>query len=168
MGRICALKTRLRHGILAMGQRAVIAFLLAASYGCAAPSPPGGAAVVSPQPAAGQARIWVYREYEPGQSLARPYVRINGQILGISEPGGSFYRDVQPGSYSLTVDSTGRDVYQFADVNLAAGQTVFIKVEVSRLWESDLNYTADTFYTRVIPAQAATAELRRSRFYGGN
>ena len=118
-------------------------------------------------PPAGAARVWVYREYEPSESLARPYVRFNGQIVGISEPGGSFCRDVQPGAYRVTTDSTGTDVNQFADVTLAPGQTVFIKVEVSRLWESDLNYTANTFYTQVIPPELAQRELAHSQFFGG-
>jgi len=128
---------------------------------------PVTAAPVSDPARAGAARVWVYREYEPYETLARPYVRFNGQIIGISEPGGSFYRDVQPGSYSVTVDSVGKDVYQFASVSLGAGQTTFIKVESSRDWESSLTYRRDTFYTRVISSEMAQRELGRSQFLGG-
>jgi hypothetical protein len=145
--------------------------LLAGCAGSIAPAPAGAASVAAAPvvglPSIGTARVWVYREYEPSEGLARPYVRFNGQIVGISEPGGSFYRDVQPGAYRVTTDSTGKDVNQFADVTLAPGQTVFIKVEVSRLWESDLSYTADTFYTQVIPPEMAQKELAHSQFFGG-
>lgn len=127
---------------------------------------PVTAAPVS-DPSRAAARVWVYREYEPYETLARPYVRFNGQIIGISEPGGSFYRDVQPGTYSVTVDSFGKDVHQFANVSLGAGQTTFIKVESARDWESGLNYRRDTFYTRVISPEMAQRELGRSQFFGG-
>src|SRR5690348_192859 len=46
--------------------------LAAAEYwGGVAPLPPG------------MARIWIYRDYEPYQTLARPCVRVNGAIVGI-------------------------------------------------------------------------------------
>src|SRR5246127_5775983 len=70
----------------------------------------------------GAARVWFYRDYEPHETLARPYVRLNEQIVGISEPGGAFYRDVAPAHYSIRVDSAGRDFNQIADAELAAGQ----------------------------------------------
>jgi hypothetical protein len=62
----------------------------AVAAGTAAP----GVAPVSP----GTARIWIYRDYEPYETLARPYVRLNGAVIGISEPGAVFYRDVAPGT----------------------------------------------------------------------
>ena len=165
MTRICSPTISIRRGSLAGIWGAAIAAILATVCGCAGPPPPGPVANASISP--GAARIWVYREYEPFDTLARPYVRMNGRIVGISEPGGSFYRDLPPGTYSVTVDSTGQDVHQFADVAPTAGQTAFIKVESSKLWESDLNYTADTFYTRLIPREIAERELARSRFFGG-
>jgi len=151
--------------LCAMG-RAAIAVVLAALWGCAEQPPPANAAAIAGMPL-GAARIWVYREYEPFETLARPYVRINGRFIGVSEPGGAFYRDVAPGSYRVTVDTVGQDLYQFADVALAAGQTAFIKVESSKLWESSLTYRSDTFYTRLIPAEIAEAELARSRLRSG-
>jgi hypothetical protein len=80
-------------------------------------------------------------------------------VVGISDPGGRFYRDVPPGRYQVTVDSVGHDVNQFATVDIASGQQAYVKVESSALWESDLNYRADTFYTRQMPPESAAAEL---------
>ena len=51
------------------------------------PVPPGGA------------RLWFYRDGGPRETQERPYLRLNGQIAGISEPDGVFYRDVSPGHY---------------------------------------------------------------------
>jgi hypothetical protein len=123
----------------------------------------------------GMARIWIYRDYEPYQSLARPYVRLNGAIAGISEPGGSFYRDVAPGTYAATVDSEGTDVQQFVSLAVAAGQQVYVKVLASASWDSGGGggerggggWARDTFYTWQIPPQAAAAEIARMPFYNG-
>lgn len=151
-------------------RRAGMAACLVALWGCAhSPPVPATGAVATPAVPAGQARIWVYRDYEPYETLARPYIRLNGAIVGISEPGGAMYRDVPPGSYHVTVDTRGYDVNQFADVNLAAGRTVFLKVESLRFWRSggrDGHY-GDTFYTRLMPPEIAQAEVARAPFYGG-
>jgi hypothetical protein len=131
---------------------------------------PPGLAPVSP----GMARIWIYRDYEPYQSLARPYVRLNGAIAGISEPGGVFYRDVAPGSYMATVDSAGTDVQQFVSLAVAAGQQVYVKVLASGSWDSGSSgerggsgWARDTFYTWQIQPQAAAAEIARMPLYNG-
>ena len=73
--------------------------------GCAR-LPPTGAVSIPPIPA-GAARVWFYREDAPYISQARPYVRMNGAVVGISEDGGAFYRDVPPGQYYVTADSYG-------------------------------------------------------------
>lgn len=99
------------------------------------PLSPATATTPSNWPPTGYGRIWIYRFYEPYESLARPYVRFNGRIVAISEPGGSFYRNVAPGDYNVTVNSEGRDVNQFTTVAVAAGQQVYIQVQVSRYWD---------------------------------
>ena len=157
---VCLKKTSLPRAALA-----VFVLVMTACTGISAAT--GPAAPLPVAPTQGSARIWLYREYEPNESLGRPYVRFNGMIEGISEPGGSFYRDVAPGVYRVTVDSVGEDTNQFVDITVSPGQSVFIKVEVSRFWQGDLNYTPDTFYTRVIPPAIAAGALARSRFYGG-
>ena len=121
----------------------------------------------------GMARIWIFREYEPYESLATPYVRLNGAVVGVSQPGGVFYRDVAPGAYAVTVDSVGTDVNQFTTVTVAPGQQVFVKVLVSGSWDSggggdrDGGWARPTFYTWQIEPQAAWAEIARLPFYNG-
>jgi len=138
----------------------------------AATSPPG-LAPVSP----GTARIWIYRDYEPYQTLARPNVRLNGAIAGISEPGGVFYRDLAPGTYAITVDSYGTDVQQFVSVPVAAGQQVYVKVLASADWASGGGggergggggWARDTFYTWQVQPGVAAAEIARKPLYGGS
>jgi hypothetical protein len=134
-------------------------------------APPGP---VSGAPAAGMGRIWIYRDYEPYETLARPYVRLNGAVAGISEPGGSFYRDVPPGTYQVTVDSDGEDVNQFVTIIVAPAETAYIKVESLRGWDSGGGgnrggggWARDTFYTRLIPPELGQAEIAHEPFYGG-
>lgn len=129
-----------------------------------------GLAPVSP----GMARMWIYRDYEPYQTLARPYVRLNGAITGISEPGGVFYRDVAPGTYAVTVDSDGTDVEQFVSIPVVAGQQVYVKVLASAGWDSGGGgdhggggWARDTFYTWQIQPQVAAAEIARMPLYAG-
>lgn len=126
--------------------------------------------VIPAAPPKGYARIWIYRLYEPYVSLGRPYVRFNGRIVGISEPGGAFYRDVAPGKYSVSVDSQGRDVNQFASVDLAAGEEAYIEVQVLEGWDCgmfDHNRCWPTFYTRLQQPQAAIAAIANSRLDNG-
>ena len=101
-----------------------------------------------------------------------PYVRLNEQVVGISEPGGAFYRDVPPTRYSITVDTAGRDVNQFAEIDLAAGQQAYAKVlSLLRSWLADDCLAwggCDTFYVRLMPAEAARTAIAARPFYVGN
>lgn len=132
--------------------------------------PPTSSAVIPPIPA-GDTRIWIYRNDGPYDSQDRPYVRFNGQIAGISEPNGAFYRDVPPGHYTLSVDSYGVPYpNQFAQLDLGAGQQAFIKVVSMRERAGgggDQNFSSRAlFFTWLIPAEAAQAAIAVTPFYG--
>jgi hypothetical protein len=152
-------------GILRQGGMAVLlalAMLL--------PAPPARATAPTAAPLA---RIWVYREYEPFISLARPYVRLNGAVVGVSEPGGAFHVDVAPGAYLVTVDSDGVAPNQFVTVDVGAGQQAFVKVLGDINWDSGgggkwgAGWQRDTFYTWQIQPPAAAAEIARLPNYRG-
>ncbi len=140
------------------------AFALATATG-ASPNPPP----VAP----GMARLWLYRDYQPYQSLATPYVRANGAIIGVSQPGAAFYRDLPAGIYTISVDCEGTDVNQFATVPMAAGQHVFVKILSLNSWATGgggnfgTGWARDTFYTWWVLPQAATPEIARMPLYGG-
>jgi hypothetical protein len=53
---------------------------------------------------------------------------MNGAIVGISEQGYVFYRDVLAGLYHVSVESYGRDLSQFRDVALVPGQQAYVKI----------------------------------------
>ncbi len=152
------------------------AALLAASAPTPAPAQAQAVSVVPPIPA-GTARIWFYRDLDPQHTTGRPYLRLNGAIVAISEPGGSFYRDVTPGHYHITVDSYGVDTNQDRDVDLAPGQQVFAKVVSNDQWldfgggGGDMGggggFHRDTFYVWTMPQQTAAAEMPHTRYFGG-
>jgi hypothetical protein len=111
-------------------------------------------------PPAGDARIWIYRTFDPSVTLQTPYVRINGAIVGVARLGDAFYRDVRPGNYLVTADSRGSAPDQFARLSLAAGQIVYVKVAADNWWTPLCRWCrVDTFYTLLIGPPLARAEM---------
>jgi hypothetical protein len=127
---------------LLRGCAGLILFIL----GSCAPFPPVASIALPPIPA-GAARVWFYRINDPTESLGRPYIRLNDSIIGISDQGGAFYRDVPEGWYHITVDSYGRDLYRFADVVLVSGQQEYVKILSLRSWTEWRRGLAATRFT---------------------
>ena len=92
------------------------------SYGQWAPAVP-----VPPIPAS-EARVWFYRDAGPHDSQEQPYVLMNGTIVGVSQPRGSFYFDVKPGFYHVTVQQYLNAPEEAANINLVPGQQVYLKI----------------------------------------
>jgi hypothetical protein len=134
--------------------------------GCASLPPTANVAI--PPVSTGTARAWFYRGDDPYVGLGRPYVRMNGAVVGVSEPGGAFYRDVAPGDYYVTVDSWGTDINQFPHVVLRTGETAYFQVLDSPYWASggaSANWTRPTYYVRQMPPPVALPQVAQSRFY---
>jgi hypothetical protein len=153
-------------GILRRIRRVGAILSAAAVLAAAVPAGSGFAQTTDPTP--GTARIWIYRIFDPSITLATPYVRINGAIVTVARLGSAFYRDVPPGTYLITADSPGRDVNQFAQVALAAGQTVYIKVDANDWWAGLCrNCQINTFYTLLMNPAFARAEMAGLPVAGG-
>ena len=132
---------------------------------------PPTSAVVIPLIPAGGARLWFYRDGGPHETQERPYLRLNGQIAGISEPNGVFCRDAAPGHYEVTVDSyLSAYVNQLAGLDLTAGQEAYVKVLSQAHWLGGEvgGVDVENFFTQVIPTEPDRAETARRRFYGGS
>ena len=106
---------------------AVLCFLLLMETAGHA-QPPSAAPYLATPLAPGMARIWFYRDLNPNDILAEAYIRLNGAVAGVSEPGGAFYRDVAPGSYRISVDSYVQDPHDDGNVVLAPGTEAYAKV----------------------------------------
>jgi len=151
-----------------IGMMIVAAVALA---GCMVLSPEQQAAnnhVLTSYPPPGLGRILIFRTDNPEITRETPYVRINGQIVGVALLGSAFYRDVPPGNYEVTVDSRGVAPYQFAHFGLAAGQTAYIAIDANSWW-AGLCYWCEipTFYTLLQTPQLAFAQLAAIPITGG-
>jgi hypothetical protein len=147
-----------RYWTLLLGALAGIAMAVLA--GCAGPQPaPVPTGPIPP----GMARIWFYRDYDP--SVSRNYANIDlNEVRAASVPphGGPVFVDVTPGHYHISPESYGVDVNQSRDIELAAGQEVFVKILGLSSWVSggDLsNYQRDTFYVWLIPPEVARTQI---------
>jgi hypothetical protein len=142
------------------GLRLGAAALLLAVVGCV--SGPPIAVSAGPIPP-GQARIWFYRIYDPSLSLNLANVDLNGtRLVTVPPHGPALYRDVAPGHYHISPESSGTTIHQSRDVDLAAGQEVFVKILDDPTWTETGDTTdirRDTFFVWLMPAQLAKAEM---------
>ncbi|MFZ2008323.1 MAG: hypothetical protein WB697_16550 [Stellaceae bacterium] len=110
-----------------------------------------------------QARIWFYRVWDPSLSRNVANVDLNGARAVSVLPGdGPAFVDVAPGGYRVAPESYGVDTNQARDVNLAAGQTIYVKILDDPTFMSSgdkTQFQRDTFYTWVVPANIARAEM---------
>ena len=101
--------------------------LLMVVAGCGPGLSPTGAVALSPVPAP-QARIWFYRDMNPNEPMATPYLRVDGAIAAVSQPGGASYRDVAAGRHQISVESYVNDGNQTKLVDLPPGSQLYAKV----------------------------------------
>lgn len=101
--------------------------------------------------------------YDPSLSRNVANVDLNGARTARVQPGdGPAFVDVAPGGYHIAPESFGVDTNQTRDVNLAAGQTMYVKVldDPNIMSSGDkTQFQRDTFYTWVVPANVARAEM---------
>ena len=136
-------------------------FALLVLAGCAAPQQM--AAVPAGPIPPGEARIWFYRVYDPSLSLNLANVDLNGARAATVLPHSpAISRDVAAGHYHISPETVGMDTNQSKDVNLAAGQEIYVKILDDPTWISGGNTTdfrRDTFYVWLMPPQLAKAEI---------
>jgi hypothetical protein len=128
---------------------------------CAAAPPAGETAFPS-----GAARIWVYRDWQPSESMNLADVYANGSLLVSVGNGAAIYRDVPPGRYHLAPDSFVPNSMQDATIELAPGQQAYIKIVSLSAWGSEntaaKNIARDAFWVWVVSPTVARAEIARS------
>src|SRR5256885_14563192 len=74
------------------------------------------------------ARIWIYHELNPNESMAQPYVRIDGGVIGASVPGTAFYRDLPAGRHQISVESYVDDATPLRTADPGPGSQVYAKL----------------------------------------
>jgi hypothetical protein len=148
--------------------QAAVALLALLAGGCAVNPAPAQVAALPPIPP-GDARFWFYRVFFPDDSGEMPAIAMNGKDIGYALAGANFYRDVPAGRYHLSVVSLGWDYYQTADVAVAPGQQVYVKIASLPSWNSDARgaWRLGTYYVMVVSPQLASLELPATRYSSG-
>jgi len=143
-----------------------LAVLLAACASGPPPPPFTSVAEQLPPPAAGEARLFFYRYYQIYLSMARPYIRLNGKAVAVSEPGGVLYRDVAPGTYLISVDSYNLYPDQNKTVTLAAGQTFYVRVDSVRGYNAGFEtYDPEVFTVTFMAPGPARADMLSLKYF---
>jgi hypothetical protein len=114
-----------------------------------------------PPIATGMARVYVYRAFEPYQSLAYVPVFLNRAEIGAVGPGKVLFRDVTPGTYTIEAKSEGLWPEQAKTVALGGGQTVYAKIESFRGLDpsADAPVPQTTFIVLLIAPEIAEREM---------
>ena len=115
----------------------------------------------SADPTAAGAYLVLSRDRHRGRKHDNPYVRLNGAIAGVPDPGGAFYRDVPPGTYRITVDSEGNSPRPTQEVVLVAGQQIYARIGLGGSWNGQ------GFTITMEPGDVGHAAVEHSKFYGG-
>ena len=111
----------------------VAALFVASCAGYPAPSGPTFSTIQQTLPTLtqDQGRIYFYR-WGPligvGYARFQPEIRLNGNVVGTSQPHGVFFKDAKPGDY---VVATSTEVERQLSFTLAAGQTRYVETTVS-------------------------------------
>jgi hypothetical protein len=148
--------------------------------------PPGFLALVllAPAPALAQspattpplvasgARIWFYQDGSPSDGVGVAVVRLNGAPVGMSQTNSSFYRDIAPGHYHISLDNPVNDINQTADIDIAPGQTAYIKIATLDNWAVSSSGQRGggghtTFYIWPMPAITGGPAVAHLPVYGG-
>ena len=114
------------------------------------------------------ARIWIYHELNPNESMAQPYVRIDGGVIGASVPGTAFYRDLPAGRHQISVESYVDDGNQTKLVDLVPGSQVYAKIVpfgdiVQGGGELGGGYHRNTYYLWLYPPELAQPVIARGQ-----
>jgi hypothetical protein len=102
-----------------------VAFVMA---GCATGPAYKEVASSIPTLSADHGRIYFFRSGSPFGSGLQPDIKLNGQVIGTSKPGGFFYIDEPAGRYTVSTATETEKTLSFA---LDAGETKYVRTSVS-------------------------------------
>jgi hypothetical protein len=107
---------------------AVAGFALALLAGCASGVKHSDMAAGIPSIKAGEGRIYFFRSSSMVGAAVQPEIRLDGQKVGESKPGGFFYVDRPAGNH---VASSSTETEKTVSFTLQPGETKYIRSSVS-------------------------------------
>jgi Protein of unknown function (DUF2846) len=116
-----------------------------------------------PSPALG--RIYIYRDVGNSLHPAWAAVRFNGAKIGAAAPGTFFHRDVEPGTYTVSVDSDVPYDDQSKTVTVGPNGVTFVRVYVVNgygiTFAGRTAYIPDVFGDNLVDSAVARREMAR-------
>jgi hypothetical protein len=106
---------------------AVAAAVVALASGCATGIKHDQMASSMPSLKADQGRIYFFRSSSMMGAAIQPDIRLNGQVVGTSKPGGFFYVDRPAGNY---VASASTETEKTVSFTLQPGETKYIRSSI--------------------------------------
>ena len=100
--------------------------------------------------AADQGRIYFYRSSSMFGAAIQPDIRLNGEVVGSSKPGGFFYRDVKGGNQTV---STSTEVERQLTFTIAAKEVRYVRTSPS------FGLLVGRVQPELVPSEEAEKEL---------
>jgi len=110
-----------RSLLLAVGIATVMA-------GCATGPQYKEVAAAIPTLSADQGRVYFIRAGSFAGAALQPEIKLNGQVVGHSQPGGFFFVDEPAGNYTVSITTEVEKTVSFA---LTGGETKYVRTSVS-------------------------------------
>jgi hypothetical protein len=102
-------------------------------------------------------RIYFYRESSMLGMAMEPAIKVDGNKVGESSSGDYFYVDLAPGTHEV---STSTEKKETTSVTVTAGQTIYVKTEVS------MGFLVGHVSPEVVPNDTAESEIQDCHFAG--
>jgi Protein of unknown function (DUF2846) len=110
-----------------------------------------------PTLASGKGRIYFYRSGSMFGSGIQPSVKLNGEKVGDSKPGGFFYIDRAPGDYEVMLST---EVDRKLTFTLDAGEERYVRMSVS------LGVLVYRVYPELVDKSTGVTEMRELSYTG--
>lgn len=131
--------------------------------GCTVPpvGPPSVVPSAAPPIPPGQARLWLYRDYQPSVSFNLANISVNGaRVASVPAFGPGIYHDVPPGEYRIMPEDFVSAASQGTTVTVAPGDLVYLQIEDNPIVWGDMTvFQKDVFTVRPVPAAQALAQI---------
>ena len=106
---------------------------------------------------AGEGRVYFYRKGSMVGAAMQPEIRMNGEVVGKSVPGGFFFVDQAPGKVQV---ATSTEVERALSFVLDEGQTRYVRTSVG------LGIMVGRVHPELVEPSVADAELAETSYIG--
>lgn len=136
----------------------IVSVVVALCVGCAASGPKFSEVANSfPPLPQDEGRIFIYRSGTPFGSAVQPDVKLDGEKIGSSQPGGFFYIDRPSGHYEISVTT---EVKRTLALLVEKGEQKFVRLNIS------MGFFVGHVYPELIDREKAEKEIQNCHYTG--